>query len=182
MKVQCRAEVQFPFWFLALATDWGEWLAPQPGRFISGMDPVPTDYEAAETTVSFGTGAEISPPPPPMFKPHIVQPAASHYTDCINRAQHSHDKTKINHENYARVPIKRSRFRKGYLQKVSLESHQYTVKEKLKLSRYRSEHALGGFGRFRLRIFITFGTMKVVRSSPLRNGRLYPQKYPGTHF
>ena len=24
--------------------------------------------------------------------------------------------------------------------------------------------------------------MKVVRSSPLRTGRLYPQAYPGTHF
>jgi hypothetical protein len=24
--------------------------------------------------------------------------------------------------------------------------------------------------------------MKVVRLSPLRNGRLYPQEYPGTHF
>jgi len=24
--------------------------------------------------------------------------------------------------------------------------------------------------------------MKVVRSSPLRTGRLYPQEYPGTHF
>jgi hypothetical protein len=29
---------------------------------------------------------------------------------------------------------------------------------------------------------MTFGTMKAVRSSPLRIGRLYPQKYPGTHF
>jgi hypothetical protein len=31
--------------------------------------------------------------------------------------------------------------------------------------------------RLRLRIFSTFGTMKVVRSSPLRTGRLYPQEF-----
>ena len=37
-------------------------------------------------------------------------------------------------------------------------------------------------GRLRLRIFSTFGTMKVVRSWPLRTGRLYPQEFPGTHF
>jgi hypothetical protein len=30
--------------------------------------------------------------------------------------------------------------------------------------------------------FMTFGTMKAVKSSPLRTGRLYPQEYPGTHF
>jgi hypothetical protein len=56
------------------------------------------------------------------------------------------------------------------------------IKVKVKLSRYRPEQALGGSGRLRLRIFITFGTMKVVRSSPLRTGRLYPQEFPGTHF
>jgi hypothetical protein len=39
-----------------------------------------------------------------------------------------------------------------------------------------------GSGRLRLRIFSTFGTMKVVGSSPLRTSRLYPQEYPGTHF
>jgi hypothetical protein len=33
-----------------------------------------------------------------------------------------------------------------------------------------------GSGRLRLRIFSTFGTMEVVRSSPSRIGRLYPQK------
>jgi hypothetical protein len=37
-------------------------------------------------------------------------------------------------------------------------------------------------GRLRLRIFMTFGTMKVVRSSVLNTGRLYPQEFPGTHF
>ena len=30
--------------------------------------------------------------------------------------------------------------------------------------------------------FIDTRHMKVVRSSPLRTGRLYPQEYPGTHF
>jgi hypothetical protein len=30
--------------------------------------------------------------------------------------------------------------------------------------------------------FMIFGTVKMVRSSPLRTGRLYPQEYPGTHF
>jgi hypothetical protein len=34
-----------------------------------------------------------------------------------------------------------------------------------------------GSSRLRLRIFSTFGTMKVVRSSPLRTGRLYPQEF-----
>jgi hypothetical protein len=39
-----------------------------------------------------------------------------------------------------------------------------------------------GSGRLRLRIFSTFGTMKVVRSSPLRTGRLYPQKFSWYSF
>jgi hypothetical protein len=39
-----------------------------------------------------------------------------------------------------------------------------------------------GSGRLRLWIFSTFGTMKVIRSSPLRTGRLYPQEFRGTHF
>jgi hypothetical protein len=38
-----------------------------------------------------------------------------------------------------------------------------------------------GSGRLRLRIFLTFGTVKLVRSSHLRTDRLYPQEYPGTH-
>jgi hypothetical protein len=37
-------------------------------------------------------------------------------------------------------------------------------------------------GKLRFRIFLTFGTMKVVRSSPLRIGRVHPEDYPGTHF
>jgi hypothetical protein len=39
-----------------------------------------------------------------------------------------------------------------------------------------------GSGRLRLRIFSTFGTMKVVRSSPLVAGRLYPQEYSWYSF
>jgi hypothetical protein len=37
---------------------------------------------------------------------------------------------------------------------------------KVKLSRYRPEQALGGSGRLRLRMFITFDTMKVVGRQP----------------
>ena len=40
------------------------------------------------------------------------------------------------------------------------------VKLKLKLSHYRPEQALGGSGRLRLRIFMTFATMKVVGRQP----------------
>jgi hypothetical protein len=39
-----------------------------------------------------------------------------------------------------------------------------------------------GSGRLRLRIFSTFGTMKVVRSSSLRTGRLYPQEFSWYSF
>jgi hypothetical protein len=53
--------------------------------------------------------------------------------------------------------------------------------KKVKVSRDRPRWPKG-FGRLRLWIFSTFGTMKVVRSSPIRTGRLYPQEYPSTHF
>jgi hypothetical protein len=39
-----------------------------------------------------------------------------------------------------------------------------------------------GSRRLRLRIFSTIGTMKVVRSSPFRNGRLYPQEFSWYSF
>jgi hypothetical protein len=39
-----------------------------------------------------------------------------------------------------------------------------------------------GYGRLRLRIFSIFGTMKVVRSSPLRTGRLYLQEFSWYSF
>jgi hypothetical protein len=38
--------------------------------------------------------------------------------------------------------------------------------KKVKLSRYRPEEALGGSGRLRLRIFMTFDAMKVVGRLP----------------
>ena len=49
-------------------------------------------------------------------------------------------------------------------------------KVKVKFSRCRPKQALGD-PVLRLRIFSTFGTMKVVRSSPLRTGRLYLQEF-----
>ena len=42
--------------------------------------------------------------------------------------------------------------------------------------------ALTGFQEFKAPSFLDTQNMKVVRSSPLRTGRLYPQEYPGTHF
>ena len=39
-----------------------------------------------------------------------------------------------------------------------------------------------GSDNLRLRIFLTFGTMKVVRSSDLHTGRIYPKEYSSTHF
>jgi hypothetical protein len=39
-----------------------------------------------------------------------------------------------------------------------------------------------GSGRLSFRIFSTFGTIKVVRSSPLRTGRLYPQEFSWYSF
>jgi hypothetical protein len=54
--------------------------------------------------------------------------------------------------------------------------------KKVKFSRYRPEQALGGSGRLGFRIFSTFGSMKVVRSSPLRTSRLYPQDFSWYSF
>jgi len=42
--------------------------------------------------------------------------------------------------------------------------------------------AFGVSGRFKAPEFLDTRRMKVVRSSPLSTGRLYPQEYPGTHF
>jgi hypothetical protein len=39
-----------------------------------------------------------------------------------------------------------------------------------------------GLVAFGVSEFLDTGHMKVVRSSPLLTGRLYPQEYPGTHF
>ena len=54
-------------------------------------------------------------------------------------------------------------------------------KRQVKFFRYRPEQALGD-PEVKALDFLTFGTMKVVRSSPLRNGCLYPQEFTGTHF
>jgi hypothetical protein len=51
-----------------------------------------------------------------------------------------------------------------------------------KLSRYRPEQAHGRSGRLRPRIFLTFGTVKMVRSSALRTGRLYSQEFSWYSF
>jgi hypothetical protein len=56
------------------------------------------------------------------------------------------------------------------------------AKKKIKFTRYRPEQALGEYGRLRLRIFMTFGTMKVVRSSPLSACRLYPYEFSWFSF
>jgi hypothetical protein len=42
---------------------------------------------------------------------------------------------------------------------------------------WRCAAGLWGSGRLRPRIFSTFGTVKVVRSSSLRTGRLYPRSF-----
>ena len=46
---------------------------------------------------------------------------------------------------------------------------------KVKFSRYRPDKSLGIRKVKASEFFMTFGTVKVVWSSPLRTGRLYPQ-------
>jgi hypothetical protein len=53
---------------------------------------------------------------------------------------------------------------------------------KIKVFRYKPEVALGVPGGQGSWIASTFGTMKVVRSSPLRTGRLHPQEFPWYSF
>jgi hypothetical protein len=55
------------------------------------------------------------------------------------------------------------------------------VKVKVKYPRYRPTWPRG-IQEVNSPRFIDTRHMKVVRSSPLRTGRLYPQEYPGTHF
>jgi hypothetical protein len=52
----------------------------------------------------------------------------------------------------------------------------------VQFSCYRPEQALEDRKVKASGFFMTFGTMKVVRSSPLRSGRLHPQEYPGPRF
>jgi hypothetical protein len=56
------------------------------------------------------------------------------------------------------------------------------LKVKVKLSRYRPEEALGGSGRLRLRIFMTFGTVKVVGRYPYAQATFTPRSFPVAHF
>jgi len=47
---------------------------------------------------------------------------------------------------------------------------------------YKSKKSNPTTGLVAFGVFLDTRHMKVVRSSPLRTGRLYPQEYPGTHF
>ena len=60
--------------------------------------------------------------------------------------------------------------------------HGHGLLWKVKFSCYRPEQALGDPEGSGFRIFMTFGTMKVVRSSPLRTGCLYPQEFSWYSF
>jgi hypothetical protein len=57
-----------------------------------------------------------------------------------------------------------------------------TFVSNVKFSRYRPTQALGDPEGRGFRIFSTFGTIKVVRSSPLRTSRLYPQEFSWYSF
>ena len=55
------------------------------------------------------------------------------------------------------------------------------VKVKVRYPRYRPAWPRGVL-EVKAPRFLDTRHMKMVRSSPLRTGRLYPQEYPGTHF
>jgi hypothetical protein len=55
-------------------------------------------------------------------------------------------------------------------------------RKKVKVFRYKPDVAVGVPGGWGSWIFSTFGTMKVVRSSPLRTGRLHPQEFSWYSF
>jgi hypothetical protein len=55
------------------------WLAPRPGRFIPGNDPVPIVQEAGWAPGPVWTAGEISSLP--GFDLRTAQLVASHYTD-----------------------------------------------------------------------------------------------------
>jgi hypothetical protein len=57
-------------------------------------------------------------------------------------------------------------------------SYIIRVKGKVKVFPLQARAGPWGSGRLRLRMFLTFGTMKVVRSSALRTGRHDPQEFP----
>jgi len=55
-------------------------------------------------------------------------------------------------------------------------------KVKVKVSCNRSEEAQGVPGRLRPRIFLTFGTTRVVGRKPYIPATFTPGEIPGTHF
>jgi hypothetical protein len=61
-------------------------------------------------------------------------------------------------------------------------STEFNSKGKGKVFPLRTWAGPWGSGRLWLRIFSTSGTIKVVRSSPLRTGRLYPQEFSWYSF
>jgi len=54
--------------------------------------------------------------------------------------------------------------------------------KKLKVSRNRPEQAQGVPSRLRLRIFLKFGTTRVVGHQPYAPATITPGEIPGTHF
>jgi hypothetical protein len=65
---------------------------------------------------------------------------------------------------------------------VQWSDYSWISKDKSKVFLLQAWAGPRGSGRLRLRIFSAFGTMKVVRSSPLRTGRLYPQEFSWYSF
>jgi hypothetical protein len=55
-------------------------------------------------------------------------------------------------------------------------------KKKVKVSRNRPEQTQGFPGRLRPRIFLTFGTTRVVGRKPYAPAAFTPGEIPGTHF
>jgi hypothetical protein len=60
---------------------------------------------------------------------------------------------------------------------ILIPAYLLICKVKVKVSRYRPEQVLGDPEGSGYRIFSTFGSMKMVRSSTLRTGRLYLQEF-----
>ena len=62
------------------------------------------------------------------------------------------------------------------------KKYKVQIKKRVKVSRNKPKRLRGVPEGQGSRIFSAFGTMNMVRSSPLRTGRLHPQEYTGTHF
>jgi hypothetical protein len=56
------------------------------------------------------------------------------------------------------------------------------VKVKVKVIPQQAEVAQGVLGRLRPRIFLTFGTTRVVGHQPYATAAFTPEEIPGTHF